>query len=182
MKIFILLLGVLLGMSDYASCTQIDDNRKHVVLLHGLGRSARSMNKIEEFVCDCTECVAMCRKFPCRPLPEEVDEMPPEVRARLMIQREGDCLSGVPHLAAGAVGFEGEGAPDFEVFFGSIGKPHTCTFLTDGLCELHGKCKPFEGRTAHHAQKHSTYGVLRDAWDTEEGAATLARWEREAAS
>ena len=48
MKILLLLLVVLLGLSDYASCTQIDDNPKHVVLLHGLGRSARSMNKIEE--------------------------------------------------------------------------------------------------------------------------------------
>lgn len=74
--------------------------------------------------------------------------MPRELQARLMFD-DGQTLYETPHLMAAAKGFEGREAPDFAAFFGQVTRPRTCTFHTpDGRCELHGRCKPFEGRAA----------------------------------
>ena len=131
--------------------------------------------------CDCEECKGMCERFPCRPLPEEVAGMPADVRARLSIQSEGDGLGGIPHLQAAVVGFEGGEAHEFDVFFGIIGRPGRCTFLTGaGLCELHGKCKPFEGRVSIHGMEgRETLDTLNEAWDTDEGREVLDAWRAE---
>ena len=132
---------------------------------------------MNEHECKCDKCVEMCTRFPCRPLPEEVVEMPAEVQARLSIQEEGDGLSSVPHLQPAVVGYEGQRAHDFDIWF-TIGSPGRCTFLTeDGLCELHGKCKPFEGRTALHGQSGTAaLDVLKEAWGSAKGREVLKTW------
>lgn len=108
--------------------------------------------------------------------------MPAEVRARLMSQSNGNCLHGVPHLQAAAAGYEGREAPDFRPSWGVVGAPHPCTFHTaDGLCELHGKCKPWEGRVASCTlgSADEEFQELKRAWKTPEGQQVLADWKKE---
>lgn len=138
---------------------------------------------LQESECSCGRCVRMCRTIPCRPLPMEVVRMPRDVQARLMLDLFGETLCGTTHLLAGAVGREGCLAPDFAPCFGVAAKPHTCTFLTrDGLCELHGKCKPYEGRVAHHdaraASRDDVLQGIKDAWDTPLGRRVVLLWRR----
>lgn len=142
------------------------------------------MRTMTEYECKCEECVEMCKRYPCRPLPSEVANMPREVRARLMIQESGETLErGVPFLQAAAVGHEGDYSPNFAPFCGSVGMPHQCTFLSDeGLCELHGTCKPFEGRVTIHETGREGAGyldVLQEAWNNDEGREVLAAWRAE---
>lgn len=128
--------------------------------------------------CDCEKCVAMCRRFPCRPLPEEVADMPDDVQARLMVNA-GSGLNDVPHMQPAVRGYEGEdGTYNFD-FFITIGNPGQCTFLDDaGRCELHGHCKPYEGRTSSCGKDSNDFDIdhLRAAWDTDEGRAAIADW------
>lgn len=141
----------------------------------------KEFKEFKEHQCNCATCVSMCHRFPCRPLPHEVAAMPAEVRARLMSQSDGKGMHHIPHLQAAAVHYEGQEAPDFDAFYGHVGRPHRCTFLTaDGLCELHGKCKPFEGRTAVHGEcDQGEYQHLKKSWDTDEGRRVLADWKKE---
>jgi pimeloyl-ACP methyl ester carboxylesterase len=48
MKILLILLCALLGLNVCDSFAQVDDDSKRVVLLHGIGRTSRSMKKMEE--------------------------------------------------------------------------------------------------------------------------------------
>lgn len=138
----------------------------------------------KEHECSCDKCAAMCKRFPCRPLPEEIQNMPPEVQARLMFN-DGCGMRDIPHLQPAVKGHEGaDGTYDFNITWGGMSNPGECTFLTkDGLCELHGKCKPWEGRMALHDNKgNDEYQVLLDAWDTDEGLAVVEKWREECAA
>ncbi len=91
-------------------------------------------------------------------------------------------MGGVPHLQTGTRGFEGEEAPDFGVFWGLIERPQRCTFLTaEGKCELHGVCKPYEGRVADCRSKHDKDPLpnLKRAWRGKVGRKVLADWKEE---
>lgn len=140
------------------------------------------MPDFSESECACALCVGMCRTIPCRPLPMEVVKMPRDVQARLMFDRWGLTLTGTPHLMAAAVGHDGAHAPDFAPRFGEVTRPHACTFLTrDDRCELHGKCKPYEGRVAHHDPAVGSRDVLlrmKDAWDSPLGLRVLRLWRQ----
>ena len=108
--------------------------------------------------------------------------MPRPVQARLMLDGWGTTLHEVPHLQAGAKGYEGTRAPDFKPSFGSVTVPHACTFLTpDGLCELHGKCKPLEGRVSHHDETVDGRDFLKHMgalWESPLGNRVLMLWSR----
>lgn len=108
--------------------------------------------------------------------------MPRDVQARLMLDPWGSTLTGTPHLMAGAVGHEGQHVPDFSPCFGKVTIPHVCTFLTGtNLCELHGRCKPYEGRVAHHDPQVDGRNVLlqlKDAWESPLGLRVLRLWRR----
>lgn len=132
----------------------------------------------EAVACSCETCKGMCRQFPCRPLPREVEAMPVEVQRRLMVGRH---LTGEhDHLQAAAVGFEGKDSPDFKPFMGMLDEPRACTFLTrEGLCELHGRCKPFEGVQATCDGDDNTDEVLEELeaqWRSREGQRVLREW------
>lgn len=137
---------------------------------------------LQESECACDQCVMMCRTIPCRPLPMEVVRMPRAVQARLMLDLWGSTLTGTPHLMSGAVGHEGDRAPDFDPCFGKVSNAHTCTFLTGTeRCELHGKCKPYEGRVAHHDARVGGRDVLlrlKEAWESPFGRRVLRLWRR----
>jgi hypothetical protein len=140
------------------------------------------MSDLEEFECSCEKCIAMCQGFPCRPLPSEVREMPNDVAARLMIRDDGD--SPFSYLQAAGVGYEGKDAPDFDSFCGHVNNPQTCTFQTeDGLCELHGKCKPWEGRVTVHGDEGAgmmeVCDRLEDEWGSDLGKDVLHEWREE---
>lgn len=139
------------------------------------------MSTDTEYECDCGTCAGMCQRFPCRPKPAEVREMPTEVRARLSLQHDGEGLHGIPHLQPAVPGHEGGYAHNFDIFFG-IGRPGRCTFLTDdNRCELHGKCKPWEGRVTKCGVSNSSEVLdeLDKAWSTDEGREVLEEWREE---
>lgn len=80
------------------------------------------------------------------------------------------------------VGHEGGHAPDFDPCFGKVSNARTCTFLTGTeRCELHGKCKPYEGRVAHHDARVGGRDVLwrlKEAWESPLGRRVLRLWRR----
>lgn len=148
--------------------------------------------------CDCEKCAGYCKSFPCRPLPDEVTlGMPAEVQARLMLNYLNGADGNVEHLQAGAVDYEGEHYPATAYgYFGFDRKAMRCTFLTDDdKCELHGKCKPFEGRKAicnkddypeGHDEPALDLGfsdrlseLIIEAWDTDTGRAVVRKWKEE---
>lgn len=147
--------------------------------------------------CACGTCVRMCRQFPCRLVPEDVTSMPPEVQAQLMVwTAKAEEDRPVAMLQAGTPGREGLEFPYERIgFFGCMDESAPCVFLQDGKCELHGKCKPFEGRKAicdkakyPPGHKDTVYGLgfpdrlselLLEAWDTPYGRAVMAAWRKE---
>ena len=126
--------------------------------------------------CDCPKCVDMCERVPCRPLPSEIAGMPDDVQKRL---RTTYLEVGVHGLQAGTV----DGTDTFG----------RCTFLTDdGKCELHGTCKPFEGRKAtcgdypkgndephrDSMEFHTRLSqIIYEEWATDEGQQILKDWQ-----
>jgi Fe-S-cluster containining protein len=87
-------------------------------------------------------------------------------------------------LAPASIGYEGQEAPDmpFEAIFTM--KPWSkgqCTFLQNGLCEIHDH-KPTQCRLAYGCQMEknetcpSNYDLAK-LWDNEEGRRAVARWD-----
>ena len=141
-------------------------------------------DQLEEFECRCEKCIAMCKRFPCRALPAEVRAMPNDVAARLMIKDVGEYGSSYdfPCLQAAGQGYEGEDQPDFNSFCGHINNPQQCTFQSEkGLCELHGKCKPWEGRVTLCGEGGAGGLAVNDRleaeWGSELGKEVLREWK-----
>lgn len=87
--------------------------------------------------CSCDRCVKMCETRPCLPLPDEAKRLDP---ARMMRVDFGCVVVDSPAI----VGREGQTVSGYDT--------GRCTFLKDGLCELHSKgLKPTEGKLAHHS-------------------------------
>lgn len=146
--------------------------------------------------CDCKNCVAMCQRFPCRLIPRDWDDMPDDVRKRLTLNQlyGGSEVGTVEVLQAGSRGYEGEEFPDSaRGFFGFGRQPMQCTFLTaEGKCELHGRCKPWEGRAAicdkgryPEGHENTVYDLgfsdrlselLLDEWNTPYGRQVIREW------
>lgn len=142
------------------------------------------MSDLPEFECGCEKCIAMCKRFPCRPLPHEVAAMPDAAAARLMI-KEADGDYSFPYLQAAGVGHEGQHAPDFDACFGHVGNPQQCTFQSEqGLCELHGTCKPWEGRVTVCGADRGANGMdvndhLEQEWKSDRGQRVLREWRED---
>jgi Fe-S-cluster containining protein len=92
--------------------------------------------------CSCATCVGMCEHRPCWGTPEEIEKIiEAGLGDRLMNDYWIESPQDVQIFSPAIVGYEGRTAP-----FMPIG---ACTFLKNGLCELHDKgLKPLEGRTA----------------------------------
>lgn len=95
-----------------------------------------------EISCQCEKCVKICEQRPCWPTPQEALKLVESgFRDRLMVDYWVDNYGEIFVLSPAIRGYEGCDAP-----FLPLGK---CTFLKDGLCELHDLgLKPIEGRRA----------------------------------
>ena len=123
--------------------------------------------------CSCNKCQDMCRR-PCWPLPEEIEGI---ISAgfgdRLMVDYwcggfEPEWME-VDIISPALQGSEGGRSP-----WWPTGK---CTFLDeDNLCELHGICKPYEGRISRHDNTHDQHEIIARCWDSPEGRAAVALW------
>ena len=132
-----------------------------------------------ESICGCHTCINMCEQRPCWPTAEEGQTL---IKAgygpRLMLDYwvggidETEC--DIQMTAPAIVGFEGRTAP-----FWPTGR---CTFLKDGLCELHDKgLKPLEGRVASCKDESSSTLVrlhIVRTWNTDLGRSIVNNWKR----
>jgi len=119
--------------------------------------------------CDCDKCRQMCTR-PCWPLPEEIEAIiNAGFGSRLMLDYWVGGINGDIGIVSPAItGSEGQRAPYWPV--------GNCTFSKNGLCELHGVCKPYEGRIAHHSGSPDHHENVAMAWDTELGNSVVNKW------
>lgn len=124
--------------------------------------------------CDCAECREMCWR-PCWPTPAEARRLMALGHAdRLML----DCWNSdwnLPYteiLCPAVRGYGGAHAPIARsALFGG------CVFwASGGACELHGVCKPLEGRAASHDTPEELHLDMAKLWDTDDGRAVVAEW------
>lgn len=88
-------------------------------------------------------------------------------------------------LAPASIGCEGRDAPDMDLgsmlkflIQGSWGKGR-CTFLKDGLCELHDSgYKPMQCRESYCCKSEGPSNLeMSEMWDTPYGRQMVARWK-----
>jgi hypothetical protein len=91
--------------------------------------------------CSCDICVNACKTSPCLPTPDEA-------RA-LKRAGYGDRLSRYRYVAGGPVIAKGPAIVGKEGGSALLSDSGPCTFLQDGLCEIH-HMKPYEGREWWH--------------------------------
>jgi hypothetical protein len=111
---------------------------------------------MKESACSCQQCVRMCQHTPCLPLPGEV--------TKLVQEGYGTSLEIVErHL--------------IKVIRPRRQQNGHCTFLRNGLCELHDKgLKPFEGRMVScdtPKEDWSANKFVMHAWDKSSGKAVV---------
>jgi len=124
--------------------------------------------------CRCKECVGMCKRYPCWPLPKEAKEL--ILRGfgeKLML----DNFEGKWEILCPAMkGYEGKRIPNSA---GII--PNCCTFLTNDLCDLHDLgLKPLEGREISCKSSLEERGVhtkIAMEWITKEGEEVVTLWK-----
>jgi len=98
--------------------------------------------------CSCDVCVNMCRTRPCWPTPEQAAALMDAGYARrlsaVQVIAYTERGSRITALVPAVSGKEGMVQDDL----GAVGQ---CTFLDNGLCELHDKgLKPLEGQVLMH--------------------------------
>jgi hypothetical protein len=93
--------------------------------------------------------------------------------SRMMLEISPDKSFGV--LSPAFMGFELAFALEF---FSKNG----CTFLNNGLCELHGSdIQPLECRYCHHERQGSRekcHSAIARNWDTQAGRSLVVRWSK----
>ena len=129
--------------------------------------------------CTCPRCVACCDR-PGWPTPAEAKRLiHMGLGGRLMLDywAEDSDLPYTEVLSPAVKGNEGRGAP----FWPSGG----CTFLKEGLCEIHDSgAKPYECRAAHHSREDADVEVCSDhlrvarMWATPKGRAIVEAWQQ----
>lgn len=80
-------------------------------------------------------------------------------------------------ISPAIVGYEASPAPSTARIV-ALGKG-PCTFLKDGLCEIHDSgFKPIQCRNAHHSKGTVEPSVeeMETIWNTDEGRAVVAEW------
>jgi hypothetical protein len=140
--------------------------------------------------CTCERCVKMCQSRPCWGTPEDMKAIiDAGLGDRLMVDMDGYYDSngfaevGPRVLCPGAVGHEGSDNDMLHVSsgWGDRYPSNPCTFLKDGLCELHALgLKPTEGRrvTCVHGDTswHGVHDEMENAWKTAEGSDLVEKW------
>lgn len=125
--------------------------------------------------CTCEACINMCKYRPCWPTPEEAQYLiDAGFGPRLMCEWYADDENSINEfnlLCPAIVGYEGQRAP-----FWPVG---ICTFLNNGLCELHDLgLKPGEGReewckNVNHDDIHKKYAL---SWNNKKGQILVEKW------
>ena len=123
--------------------------------------------------CTCEACLSYCK----RPGWWTVDEAAQALAAghgpRMMLEMPPDHSFGVLSPA-----FKGN-----EINFAlDMYKNNGCTFLEDGLCELHGSdVQPLECRFCHHTRSGlgpKCHADIERDWNTPAGRALVVRWSK----
>ncbi len=126
--------------------------------------------------CSCAECVAMCKRRPCWPTPDDAQRLVEAGYAdRLMVDwwfdREQNTT--IYLLTPAIAGREGGEAP--------VHPEGQCTFLNEaGLCQLHDlSLKPTEGQLAlcQNRTPEGLHEQIGRAWDTAAAQKLIDRWE-----
>jgi hypothetical protein len=142
--------------------------------------------------CSCGQCVSLCERNPGWMTPDEaMKAIAAGHRNRLMRDWLEPCSElgndeRIYLLAAASIGCEGADAPEFglmdmmDMLMGNCSKGQ-CTFLKDGLCEIHQTdYKPKQCRESLGCE-HSgpdNYEMAR-LWNTNEGLKALAAWSND---
>lgn len=126
------------------------------------------LSDMQESSCDCPVCRNMCHRTPCWPTPQEANHLLDVGyldRLDLEHYQESNNLPAVWVVCPKLRGTE--------IF------PQGCIFQKEGLCELHGKHKPLEGRLAHHSGTPTTLRKqIAKLWDTREGRQVVERFKQ----
>lgn len=123
--------------------------------------------------CTCEKCMSFCLR-PCWPLPEEASKLIELGYAnRMMLDYwvgDGEDGGDINIISPACLGYEGYCAP-----FWPTG---TCTMqdVGSGLCDLHGVCKPYEGRITYHDRVTDQHKAVADAWNCDYGREVVERW------
>lgn len=139
-------------------------------------------------VCDCEQCVRLCRCNPGWFTPAEaIQAMKAGLGHRLMRDwlEPSHKLGNSERLyvlAPASLGCEGKEAPELDNYFALLlgfAKKGRCTFLENDLCSIHDSgFKPKQCRECLGCQKNNgpdNYEMARH-WDTEEGKQALEMW------
>ncbi len=123
--------------------------------------------------CSCPVCVHFCMRPGWWTVAEAEKAIDAGYSRRMMLEMAPDRSYGV--LSPAFRGCEGDFARD-------IHAPRGCTFLRDGLCELHGTGhQPLECRVCHHARhgvgKRCHADIGRD-WNTPAGKTLVVFWSK----
>jgi hypothetical protein len=131
------------------------------------------LSDMQESSCDCPACRDMCRRTPCWPTPQEADHL---LDLGYLDRLDLDYFQGFDTKAQRFVPAVWAVVPKL---LGTEMFPKGCIFQKEGLCELHGKHKPLEGRLAHHAgTSKNLRSQMASLWDTPEGRRVVERFNR----
>lgn len=132
------------------------------------------LSQMQESSCDCEICRAMCHRTPCWPTPQEADHL---LDAGYAAQLDLEYYQGFDRSTDNFLPVVWAVVPELR---GTEMFPQGCTFQTEtGLCELHEKCQPLEGRLAHHSGTPLTLRKqVAMLWDTSEGRRVVERFKR----
>lgn len=142
---------------------------------------SQKLTEYPENECSCSDCVSMCEYRPCWGTPEDIEKIIDAGLADKLMEDYwvGDGKNGQDiSIPAPAIrGREGKRAS-----FVPVG---TCTFLKDGLCQLHNGLKPLEGRVAScksSPEMTRIYDQIRkdivQSWNTPEGERVYQKWRK----
>ena len=131
------------------------------------------ISEIQESSCDCNVCRAMCHRTFCWPTPQEANHL---LDAGHLPQLDLDYHQNYDHKTQRFLPVVWAVRPKLrgtEIF------PQGCIFQKEGLCELHGKHKPLEGRLAHHSgTPTSLRSQMAKLWDTPEGRQVVEKFKQ----
>lgn len=132
---------------------------------------------MKETICNCQECIEMCKDRPCWGTPAEVKRIIKcGFEKRLMLDYwigDGPNNADIFILSPAIKSYETKPAP-----FWPKG---TCTFLiNNGKCEIHDlKLKPLEGRIANHRySQKSLHKKVAMTWNNKKAQALVEAWRK----
>jgi hypothetical protein len=129
--------------------------------------------------CECNVCKEFCTR-PCFPTAAEAEAMiDAGYGDRLMGFTYYDVWNPIYMLIPAKAGYEQQDIHyGGEIYCSDMSR---CTFVTDeGLCDIHGECKPIGGRMADHTTPYPglEYSIIM-TWDTPLGEKVREQWEEE---